>query len=427
MKRRAIKTISLLWLGSIIGAGCSFFTQIILARDLGPGDYGKFSSVLATVVLLVPLAGFGISQYWLKVFGQEGWAAMRWFIPSFRLLSVSTGLVIFTLILWALFGPHDKEIESLLYVLCVYVLGQVALELVSSKLQLEERYFHLSLWQLLPHFARLLLIISLAIFFSENMSLHIVAYIYSGIALTFALLASIELSNIQISNFHLKGHNKELKCFASEEDAPTLIDVIEKSWPFGLASLFQLIYFQSDIILVKYITGAEAAGIYNVAFIIIAAVLMLPSVVYQKFLLPKIHRWANHDRDRFYQVYRQGNILMAILGILAMLIVWTLSSWALPLLFGDNYIDSVLLLNILAICLPILFVASSVGATLVTQEYMRVKVKYMGVVAILNIALNIILIPILGALGAAISTVLSNGVLLIVYYRLAQNLVFSEV
>ena len=118
---------------------------------------------------------------------------------------------------------------------------------------------------------------------------------------------------------------------------------------------------------------------------------------------------------------------MAILGILAMLIVWTLSSWALPILFGDNYIESVLLLNILAICLPILFVASSVGATLVTQEYMRVKVKYMGVVAILNIALNIILIPMLGALGAAISTVLSNCVLLIVYYRLAQNLVFSEV
>src|SRR3546814_4412984 len=43
----------------------------------------------------------------------------------------------------------------------------------------------------------------------------------------------------------------------------------------------------------------EAAGVYNVAFVIMSAVYLIPSVIYQKFLLPKIHIWANHDQETF--------------------------------------------------------------------------------------------------------------------------------
>ncbi|MBE0471968.1 MAG: polysaccharide biosynthesis C-terminal domain-containing protein, partial [Methyloprofundus sp.] len=178
---------------------------------------------------------------------------------------------------------------------------------------------------------------------------------------------------------------------------------------------FHLIYFQSDIILVKYITGDEAAGYYNVAFTIMVAVLLFPGIVYQKFLLPKMHRWAHHDRALFYKVYRQGNVAMLILGLLAMALIWLLSPLAIPFLFGDEYKDAVGLLTILALSAPILFVASSVGATLVTQEHMKTKVKLMGLVAIVNILLNLAFIPFYGAEGAAVSTLMSNVLLLTLY------------
>src|SRR5687767_12146338 len=82
-KTTAFKAISLLWVGSLAGAGFAFLTQVFLARKLGSNDFGAFSSALTTITLLAPLAGFGISQYWLKAFGQEGWAAKRWLKPSF--------------------------------------------------------------------------------------------------------------------------------------------------------------------------------------------------------------------------------------------------------------------------------------------------------------------------------------------------------
>ena len=57
---------------------------------------------------------------------------------------------------------------------------------------------------------------------------------------------------------------------------------------------------------------------------------------------------------------------------------------------------------------------------------MKVKVKYMAVVAIINILLNLFLIPRFDLRGAAIATVVSNLLLLSLYFYGAQRLVFKN-
>ncbi|MDQ1298058.1 MAG: hypothetical protein QG558_597 [Campylobacterota bacterium] len=423
--KQAIKAISLLWIGSLLGAGCAFVTQVILARQLGPSEFGIFATALATVTLVMPLAGFGIAQYWLKVFGQEGWAAIRFLSPSFRFVVVSTVATIMLLTGWAILGPHDVPQTIMMLVLSFYLIGQVSVELVSSKLQLEERYVSLAAWQFFPHFIRFMIVMVMSLWLSDLVSSENIAYAYAFAAIGFAVLGSSPLYRMFRGHFDLKGHgDAPMRTF--EQAKSSFKTVASHSWPFGMAGLFHLIYFQSAIILVKYMSGEEAAGMYNVAFTVMVAVLLFPSIVYQKFLLPKMHRWANHDRKRFYQVYRQGNVIMMILGIVAMLMIWAIAPWGVPMIFGTAYQDAVALLMVMAISTPILFVASSVGATLVTQEHMKKKVKYMGIVAVVNIMLNTVLIPLYGAFGAAIATVLSNSVLLVIFYVAAQNKVFNS-
>ncbi len=420
-RKHTIQAISLLSLGSLVGAASSFLIQVILARQLGPEELGVFSSAFATVMLLTPLAGFGIAQFWLKAFGKEGWSGTRWFFSSFCFVGISTFLVIIVLIAWSLFGPHDKLMASILIVASFYVLGQVNIDLVISKLQLEERYRQLMIWQVLPNLTRLILVLILAFWLKDWMSGISVTYAYVVIAIIFTCFGVMQLSQMTKGKFYLKGH------VVSQINTvvPTMRDVISQAWPFGLASLFAFIYVQSDIILVKYIAGDTAAGIYHIAFTILMAALLLPTTIYQKFFVPKMHRWAHHDRKRFYQVYRQGNIAMLLLGLLVMTAIWLSANWLVILLFGEAYKDAVPLIKILVFTIPILFVAYSVGATLVTQEHMKTKVKIMGMIAVINISLNIILIPNYGAVGAAIATVLSNLILLTLYYLVAQKKVFG--
>lgn len=421
IKKKAFNALALLWLGTLLGAGLAFLIQIILARKLGSEHFGLFSAVLAMVTLVTPLAGFGIAQLWLKVFGQEGWNAQRWLKPSFNFVILSTVIVFISLYIWAFLGSHDQLTRLLFFILSFYILGQISVELVSSKLQLEERYLYLAVWQFLPHFMRFILIAILLFGFEDWASIEEMAYVYAFVAIIFLLVGVLQLIGMKKGDFKLKGHRKEdLK----EQSKISFGYVLQNTWPFGLAAFFHLIYFQSDIILIKYITGDNQAGIYNVAFTIMVAVYMFPSVLYQKFLLPKLHRWANHDKDKFHEVYRKGNIAMLVLGLIAMILVWTLSAWAIPFIFGNEYQDSILILNILAVSVPIIFVAFSAGATLVTQEHMKIKVKFMGTVALINLVLNLIFIPIYGAVGAAVSTVVSNFILLVFYYYGAQKYVF---
>ncbi len=423
-KAKAVRDISLLWLGSLLGATCAFFMQVLLARSLGPEAYGVFSSVLSMASLLVPFAGFGVAQYWLKEFGKEGWGAIRFIRPSLIIIFMNTLFVIILIVLWAMLGPHSKTVETVLLIMTLYIVGQVAIELVASKLQLEEKYLSLAIWQLIPHVVRLLLVFNAIVWMGENFSVQGVAYIFAAVAVCLIFIGFKMMTNMARGLLDLKGHS--VASSASSASLPTIRNVLNNAWPFGLAGVFHLIYFQSDIILVKYITGDDAAGYYNVAFTVMVGVLLLPGIIYQKFLLPKMHRWAHYDRGLFYKVYRQGNIVMLALGIIAMTLIWLLAPLIITTVFGASYSEAIELLMALSLSAPILFVASSVGATLVTQEHMRIKVKLMGIVAVLNIGLNLILIPNYGALGAAIATVTCNIVLLILFYYVSEKKVFER-
>lgn len=194
--RKALGAVSLLWFGSLAGAGLAFFTQVILARELTPVGYGVFAAALATVTLLAPLAGFGVQGVWLKVFGAEGWKATRWLSASFRFVVLSTALTLSLFFVWAAWGPHDESTTQLLFWLSPVILGYLFMELVSSKLLLEERFRSLALWQLLPHFTRLVLILLIVFAGIRNPNVITIAAVYALVAIVVLVLGCVHLKTM---------------------------------------------------------------------------------------------------------------------------------------------------------------------------------------------------------------------------------------
>lgn len=424
LKREAIKAVSSLWLATLAGAGLAFVTQAILARLLLPEAYGVFSSSLSFVMLFVPLAGFGVAQFWLKTFGQEGWVARRWLKGSLKFIVYSTGLVFFGLITWAILGPHDFLTRGVLCLLAFHVLAQVVLELVSSRLQLEEKFQALAFWQLFPHFSRFVLVAMLGVFLSYDLDVMLGSLMYSLVALVMMPVGYYMLKPMFTNDFGLVGHDR--KAGDGNEVQKSWKAVIALSWPFGLAAFAHLIYYQSDIVLLKYLDGDVSAGIYNIAFLVISAIYLLPGVIYQKYFLPKIHRWSVQEPARVKAVFEQGNIAMLLLGILFLIGIWIAADWGVALLFGTSYAEAAYVLKALSFSVPFMFVAFSAGAVLVTQNHMKLKVKLMLLVALLNVVLNLALIPSYGVMGAASATIISNALLATLYFYTAKRLVIQK-
>ena len=84
-----IKTVSIMWLSSLLGAFFAFMTQVLIARILSPSELGVFSSYYYIVSLLVPMVGFGIGQFLIQEFGKFGWRASNSITPSLQVIIIN--------------------------------------------------------------------------------------------------------------------------------------------------------------------------------------------------------------------------------------------------------------------------------------------------------------------------------------------------
>jgi O-antigen/teichoic acid export membrane protein len=117
---------------------------------------------------------------------------------------------------------------------------------------------------------------------------------------------------------------------------------------------------------------------------------------------------------------------MLVLGLIFMIMALVLNSYFIDLIFGKDYLNSVQLTNTLSFSIPFIFIAYSIGSVLTTKEYIKTKIKIMGLIAVFNVITNLIFIPLYGSIAAAWTTLLSNILLVTLYYIYAQKLIFSK-
>jgi len=422
---RAVGEITFLWASQLAVAGAAFLTQLLLARGLSVEQYGAFAVALASINLLTPLAGFGVGSYWLRVFGKEGSAGQRWISSTMKLAGFTSILILVAALIWAWSGVFSTTTRILMSLLAVTVIGQTVRSIGGAIFQLEGRYLTLAIYSVVPHGLRLL-VVGLA--FLIGCSAFGVATGYALATLVVVALYLGVLRRMATGRLDLRGHGTrdETAQAVDAGSAPSVLAAIQGAWPFALSGLFYLIYFQSDITLLGILAGEQAAGIYNVAFSVMSVVYLFPSTVYQKYLMPHLHRWAEHDQEHLLQVYRLGGKIMLIASLGFMGLLGGGAPWIVPRLFGEAYSKAGILLAFLSLCIPLRFLATTVGSILYTRGNMRRKVCYQGLAAVFNVALNLALIPVWGVFGAAVATVLTEFFVLVIYTLGVMRHVFGR-
>lgn len=398
--KRAVAALSLLSFATALGAVLVLVTQSLLARHLGPATYGLFASSLATVSMIAPLAGFGLSQFRLHVYGAEGWAADRWIRPSLQLSLITSLMACAAVIIWAAFAPSGTKVVLLLLLPIVPAL--MAVELVSCKLRLEEHYRMLAGWQLLIPAGRLLVAFIAAMLATQQAMP--VALGYGLVALMVAIMAIPQLRAMLRGEMELHGHGPR-PAAPSAMPIPDAAHLWSQAWPYGVAAALYPIFFQISTVLLKYLGGDVHAGRFGISMAVMSAIYLIPTTIYQKFLLSKLHRWAMHNRPHFWMVYRRGIIGMFALGTAIGAALLLVMPPLVPIVFGPAYAGVVPVLMILALCPPIRFLSTAIGSVLLTGTHMYYRVVMMALAAIVTITLDFLLIPGHREIGAAYAIV----------------------
>ncbi|OGH88598.1 MAG: hypothetical protein A3J93_00655 [Candidatus Magasanikbacteria bacterium RIFOXYC2_FULL_42_28] len=184
------------------------------------------------------------------------------------------------------------------------------------------------------------------------------------------------------------------------------------AWPFAIAGLITRLYSYSDSIIMSKLLSPTELGYWSVPFKITFAFQFIPAALTAS-VYPAMSSFFITDRARVGELFvKATRYLFAVVFPLA----FGLSAVAYPTLttiYGAQYAPSVLVLRILLLSLIFGYVGFVTGATLNATDRQKTQTGLLLAALTVSVISNLILIPIWGIVGAAISAVIGNGFLAI--------------
>jgi polysaccharide transporter, PST family len=183
--------------------------------------------------------------------------------------------------------------------------------------------------------------------------------------------------------------------------------LLKESWSLILSGLAIIIYMKVDQIMLGEMVGNQAVGLYSSSARISEIWYFIPTAITSS-LAPAIYSAKKEGNDFLY--YRRIRQLLRLLSCISIVIavpISLLSETIVTLLFGNEYAGAAPILSIHI--WAALFAFSGVGASLwfVAEELTYIAFRRTLIGAIVNVLLNILLIPTYSGVGAAVATLIS--------------------
>jgi O-antigen/teichoic acid export membrane protein len=377
-------SINLLCTGLTFGIG--FANQVIITRSLGKEGRGELTLIATFIMLATLLMGEWLSRGNTYVVGRENQG--RAALANTLIYSVVLGLF---LLVAAIVCTRLGGVESFEYLgrrEIVFPVAGIALAVVAQKavqaIALGQN--RVVLYALMP-----VLFIS-TYFVSTLVAIYIYDASLHGVLNAWLVGAAVSLVVTVISTW--RWERIELRL-----DAALFSRVVSIGGRGAISSILIFLLFRSDVYLVKHFLGIEAVGIYGVAVIIAEMMQRVPNLA-GSVLLPRVMAADAGSAERLSSSVAR-NILLFSLAVALLLIV---VGEPIISLFGEHFSAAY---GPLIWMLPGLVAAgfgSVLNTKLAAEGYPAITIWAPGVALALNVALNLLLIPAMGLVGAAMAT-----------------------
>ena len=200
-------------------------------------------------------------------------------------------------------------------------------------------------------------------------------------------------------------------------------------YPFALTSIIAMAYARLDLVLLGLWKGEAVAGWYGAAYKLWQTVGLLPASLLDA-MFPEMSRLSEgrEGLQRLRALFGMSGRAMLAGGIL-LAAGGTLGAGGLiPLVFGpgEQTAPAVPVFQLLVWAIPAMFLYLLSGHTLYALGKQRRVTGAMAVAGVVNVALNVALIPRWGGLGAGAVALLSEWLLLTLLYPQARRALSAE-
>lgn len=395
------KNTSWLSISQVLTSVCAFLWTILIARYLGVTDYGIVSFAISFTGLIGIVMDLGMTTYITREIAKNKDLLFRYMnnIFIFKLILSTILFFISGLILYILGYSHLTIIVTLIFTIEIIIMSITTF--LNGIFQAFEQLKYQAIGSILNS-GFLLLGILITIFF--NLGVISIAIAYTIAYLIFFIYVFLKY----IKKFNFPRFELDLKFIKK-----VLID----SLPFGLTNFFYTIYFSIDIVMLFYLSGDYATGLYKSAYNIIN-VFTTFFVVYQGVIFPVMSKFFAESKDLLKSSYELSVKYLLLIIIPISVGVFFYARPLVDLIYSNQYSLATTPVQILIWTVSFLFINGAASILLNAIDKEKTVTKVYIIAALFNVALNFILIPHMSYDGAAIATVASEILItvLTVYY-----------
>ena len=383
----------------IISRAIQLVIFVYLARVLGKTEFGIFSFGLAFSLLFMIIADFGLSTLITREISRDKKSASKYLSNSIIIKLLLSAIAFVFAYLFLNIAGYSEEVKTIAYIMLGFALMQSFTEINYSIFRAFERMHYDAFTKILR-----MLILAGAIF-------YLIKNNYGLLASSLAFLAT-EFIILVIAFFIT--YTRFIK-ISFKFDYDFSRNLLKKSSFFCLSLVFASLYLYIDVVMLSKMRSTTEVGIYSAATNIIIALIFIPQM-YSNSIYPVISRFYITSRKSLQFAYEKSFKYLSIIGLGAAAGIYSLSEKIILFLYGWEYSESAVVLAILTVYLFLKFPNPMTGIILVSINKQKSRLFTQGIAAVTNIALNFILIPPYGIIGAAVATVLTEIIFTIIYY-----------
>ena len=389
--RDFIKKLSQFSIGSILGAIIGLITVPMTTYFISPEEFGRAGMFVLVQTLMASFVYLGIDQAYVREFHDE--ENKKNLFHNALIAPIMISLLVFIM-----FGFNTRFFSNVLfgeesYTRIIWLVGSMGIFIVFERfillfIRMEEKALEYSLFNIILKILVLLATIFLLLFVRQDFLTVVYANIFGRI--TGDIVLFIKYRKL----FNISGFTFDF-------------ELLKKLFLFGAPLIFAVgigsVLSAFDKIALRGWSSFEQLGIYTAAFKLVS-ILLIIQASFTTFWTPTAYRWHKENKEiKNYKLVSDTILVVMSVGFISILlfrrgIIWILS---------PNYSEAQYILGFLCL-FPLLYTLSettTLGIVFSRKSHLNIWVSIAAAVS--SVVLNFILVPIYGALGAAISTGLS--------------------
>lgn len=394
------------WLiaGRIYHMVLAFIVGLLTARYLGPSNYGLINYAATYTSFFSSFCTLGINSIIVKNFVDHPEEEGETIGSAIVLRAISSVLSVIMILCITLIADKGETITHVVVLLCgVGVIFQVMDTL---------NYWFQS--RLQSKYAAIAAMISCTM-----VSIYKVWLLVTGKSVVwFAISTSIDYAVIALVLLIIYKKNNGPKFIFSITKAKELFS---SSYHFILAGLMVSIYASTDKFMLKQLLNEAEVGYYSTAVSVCSAWVFVLSAITDS-IYPDILQSFNSDKNIFEKKNKQLYAIVFYVSIIASCLLSVFAEPIVYILYGNDYLPAAAPLRVITWYTAFSYLGVARNAWVVCyrkQNYL--KYLYVGA-AVLNVGLNMLMIPLWGASGAAAASLITQISTILVFPMFIRDL-----